>query len=234
MGRSAILAAGVNTMRILSTLAVKGVLAELLADVPGVDVIYEPTQLLLARIERGEAADVAILTETAVDDLLQKGVFAAGSRRDVAVSAVGIAVKAGAPKPDVSTPEAVRALLLAVPTLCYSRSGASGLHFARVLRDLGIADVVNAKATIIPSGFTAETLVDGRCAIAVQQVSELLVVPGIEVVGPLPDPIQETLTFSAAVFASSPHAQQARDWLASITRRDLAPQYRNHGLTLAG
>lgn len=219
-------------MRVLSTLAVKGVLAELLADAPGFEVVFEPTQLLLARIESGAAADVAILTQAAVDDLLTKGVFAAGSKRDVAVSAVGIAVKAGAPKPDISTPEAVRALLLAVPTLCYSRSGASWLHFARVLRDLGIVDAVNAKATIIPSGFTAQTLVDGRCALAVQQVSELLAVPGIEVVGPLPDPIQETLTFSAAVFAASAQPRLADEWLASITRPDLAPRYRRHGLTL--
>jgi len=219
-------------MRILSTLAVKGVLAELLADAPGFEVVFEPTQLLLARIAKCEAADVAILTQAAVDGLLASGVFAAGSKRDVAVSAVGIAVKAGAPKPDISTPEAVRALLLSVPTLCYSRSGASGLHFARVLRDLGIADAVNAKATIIPSGFTAETLVDGRCVLAVQQVSELLVVPGIEVVGPLPDPIQETLTFSAGVFAQSPRAGEANAWLAAMTRPELAAQYQRHGLAL--
>ncbi len=126
----------------------------------------------------------------------------------------------------------MRKLLLSVPSLCYSRSGASGLHFARVLRDLGIADAVNAKATIIPSGFTAETLLDGRCVLAIQQISELLVVPGIEVVGPLPDPIQETLTFSAGVFATACQPQMARDWLAAITRPELAARYRRHGLTL--
>lgn len=224
-------------MRILSTLAVKGLLEELLADSPEggarFDVVYEPTQLLMARIAKNEPADVAILTEAAVDELLASGVLAAGSKRDVAISAVGIAVKVGAPKPDIATPEAVRALLLAVPSLCYSRSGASGLHFARVLQTLGIADVVNAKATIIPSGFTAETLVDGRCAIAVQQVSELLVVPGIEVVGPLPDAIQETLTFSAGVLAGSGQKDEAARWLVSLTRPDLGAKYRRHGLALA-
>ena len=220
-------------MRILSTLAVKGLLAELLADAPGFDIVYEPTQLLLARIARGEAADVAILTQAAVDDLLAQGTFEPGSKRDVAISAIGIAVKAGAPKPDISTPEAVRTLLLEVPSLCYSRSGASGLHFARVLRELGIADAVNAKATIIPSGFTAETLVDGRCVIAIQQLSELLVVPGIKVVGPLPDPIQETLTFSAGVFAGSERAGEAARWLEAITRLELSETYMRHGLRLA-
>lgn len=220
-------------MRILSTLAVKGVLAELLAKRPDIDVVYEPTQLLMQHIDRGEPADAAILTQAAVDTLLSSGVLAAGSKRDVAISAVGIAVKAGAAKPDISTPDAVRALLLSTPTLCYSRAGASGLHFARVIHDLGIADVVNAKATIVPSGFTAETLVDDRCAIAVQQISELLVVPGIEVVGPLPDPIQETLTFTAGVFAASSHIDTARHWLASITHPDLAPAFERHGLALA-
>lgn len=220
-------------MRILSTLAVKGVLEELLATRRGFDVIYEPTQLLTARIAQNEPADVAILTEPAVDDLLASGVLVRGSKRNIAISAVGIAVKAGAPKPDISTPDAVRALLRDVPTLCYSRSGASGLHFARVLQTLGIADEVNAKATIIPSGFTAQTLVDGRCAIAVQQVSELLVVPGIEVVGPLPEPIQETLMFSAGVLARSETKDEAARWLLSLTRPELRPQYQRHGLTLA-
>lgn len=221
------------TIRILSTLAVKGLLEELLADSQGFEVIFEPTQLLMARIAKQEPADVAILTEAAVDQLLASGVLAPGLKRNVAISAVGIAVKAGAPKPDISTPEAVCALLRDVPTLCYSRSGASGLHFARVLQMLGIADEVNAKATIIPSGFTAQTLVDGRCAIAVQQISELLVVPGIEVVGPLPEPIQETLMFSAGVLARSERKEAAAQWLHSLTRPELRPQYQRHGLTLA-
>ncbi|MFX9008172.1 substrate-binding domain-containing protein, partial [Acinetobacter baumannii] len=85
----------------------------------------------------------------------------------------------------------------------------------------------------IPSGFTAEAVADGRCEIAIQQVSELLVVPGIEVVGPLPDPIQETLTFSAAVFAGAGDQRHAAAaLLETITRADLATAYARHGLTI--
>ncbi len=221
-------------MRILSTLAVKGVLAELLAQgsTPP-DVLYEPTALLMERIKRGETGDIAILTSAGVDTLAAAGTLDPASKRDVAVSAVGIAVRAGAAKPDISTPDAVRALLLRVPTLCFSRAGASGLHFARVIRQLGIADEVERKATIIPNGFTAEAVADGRCEIAIQQISELLVVPGIAVVGPLPDAIQETLTFSAAIFAGAQHRSAAKQWLADITRGELAPAYARHGLTLA-
>jgi molybdate transport system substrate-binding protein len=212
------------------------VLGELLAaspaPVPEID--YQPTALLMERVTRGARGDIAILTAAGIDALIAQGVLDGATRRDVAVSAVGIAVRAGAAHPDIATVEAVRALLLSVPTLCYSRAGASGLHFARVIRQLGIADEVERKATIIASGFTAEAVADGRCEIAIQQVSELLVVPGIEVVGPLPDPIQETLTFSAAVFAGAGvQRDAAQALLARVTRADLAPVYARHGLTLA-
>ncbi|RTL63060.1 MAG: ABC transporter substrate-binding protein [Hyphomicrobiales bacterium] len=223
-------------LRIMSTLAVKGVLGELLvaSPAPALEIDYQPTALLMERITRGARGDIAILTAAGIDALIAQGVLDGVTRRDVAVSAVGIAVRAGAAHPDIATVEAVRALLLNVPTLCYSRAGASGLHFARVIRQLGIADEVERKATIIASGFTAEAVADGRCEIAIQQVSELLVVPGIEVVGPLPDPIQETLTFSAAVFAGADGQRQAAGaLLAEITRADLAPVYARHGLTLA-
>jgi molybdate transport system substrate-binding protein len=223
-------------LRISSTLAVKGVLGELVAAYPGPtpEIDYQPTALLLEHIANGARGDIAILTASGIDALVAQAVLDGETRRDVAISAVGIAVRAGAPHPDVSTVDAVRALLLRVPTLCYSRAGASGLHFARVIRQLGIADAVERKATIIPSGFTAEAVADGRCEIAIQQVSELLVVPDIEVVGPLPDPIQETLTFSAAVFADAGNQRHAaQTFLEQITRPALAPVYARHGLTLA-
>ncbi|MDX2203509.1 MAG: substrate-binding domain-containing protein [Hyphomicrobiaceae bacterium] len=222
-------------LQVLSTLAVKGLMGELAAHLPGAapEIVYAPTALLTERIRGGARGDVAILTAAGIAALAAEGVLDGTSRRDVAVSAVGVAVRAGAPHPDLSTPEAVRRLLREVPSLCYSRAGASGLHFARVIARLGIAEEVNAKATIVPSGFTAEAVADGRCAIAIQQVSELLVVPGIEVAGPLPDAIQETLTFSAAVFADTREAPAARDLIEQITRAELAAAYARHGLRLA-
>lgn len=170
-------------MRVLSTLAVQGVLSGLLST-PGASTgsapepVFEPTALLAQRVRRGEHFDVAILTSDGIDALIRDDLLDARSKVDVAVSKVGIAVRAGAAKPDISTLETVRALLLAVPSLCYSKAGASGIFFAKVIRQLGIADEVERKATIIPSGFTAEQIVNGRCEIAIQQLSELLVVPG--------------------------------------------------------
>ena len=223
-------------MRVLSTLAVQGVLSELLAVLDAQakpDLVFEPTALLMQRLRAGEPADVAILTLDGIDALAREGLLDTGSKVDVAVSKIGIAVRNGAPKPDIATADAVRALLLRIPSLCYSKAGASGIFFAKVIRQLGIADEVVRKATIIPSGFTAEQVANGRCAIAIQQVSELLVVAGVDIVGPLPEPIQESLTFSAAVAHNPADPRAAAGFLQSLVRADLASLYERHGLSLA-
>lgn len=226
-------------MRILSTLAVQGVVGEMLPVLRAeagvaLDLVFEPTALLLQRLRAGEPADIAILTSAGIDALAQEGLLDAASKVDVAVSKVGIAVKHGAPKPDIATPQAVRALLLAVPSLCYSRAGASGIFFAKVIRELGIAEAIAHKATVIASGFTAEQVANGRCAIAIQQVSELLVVPGVDIVGPLPEPIQERLMFSAAVARAARDGRSAAGVLRALVRPGLAGLYTRHGLDLAG
>ncbi len=222
-------------MLILSTLAVKGALQELVPLYGGAapQLRLDPTALLMQSINSGSRADLAILTRAGIDTLSDSGVLSAESVRDVAISSIGIAVRQGAAMPDISSVEAVRALLLSVPSLCYSRSGASGLHFAKVIRQLGIADEVERKANIIASGFTAEAVADGRCEIAVQQVSELLVVPGIAVVGALPAAINETMTFSAAIFTDASASDEAREFLDFITDPRHAGLYRRHGLELA-
>lgn len=226
-------------MRILSTLAVQSVVGELLPVLRAeagvaLDLVFEPTALLLQRLSAGEPADIAILTSAGIDALAQEGLLDAASKVDVAVSKVGIAVKHGAPKPDIATPQAVRALLLAVPSLCYSRAGASGIFFTKVIRELGIAEAIAHKATVIASGFTAEQVANGRCAIAIQQVSELLVVPGVDIVGPLPEPIQECLMFSAAVARAARDQRPAAGVLRALVRPGLAGLYARHGLDLAG
>jgi molybdate transport system substrate-binding protein len=114
-----------------------------------------------------------------------------------------MAVPAGAPQPDISTVEALRATLLATPSLVYSRAGASGIFFAELIERLGIAAEVNAKAIVIPQGFTAEVAARGGAALAIQQVSELMAVPGIEMVGKLPEGANTCAIFSAARFAQA-------------------------------
>lgn len=194
--------------RLMSTLAIAGLLREAAPALDAalgarVEVDLAPTRALEARIRAGERADAAVLTAEAIAALSAEGVLDGLTARPLAHSRVGLAVKAGAPHPDISSVEALRRLLLGVPSLCYSRAGASGIFFAGLIERLGIAEEVGAKAVVIPQGFTAEKLVTGEAAIAFQQVSELMEVPGIEVVGPLPEGAQTVAVFSGAAFAGS-------------------------------
>jgi len=223
------------TLRLLSTLAVMGGMRELCAaweasgGVP-VEADFSPTVALLERLRAGEAADIAILTAQGIDDLIAEGVMRPNSRTDVARSFVGIAVKAGAPKPAIGTVEAFKAALLAARSVCYSRIGASGLYFAGLIERLGIAAEVNAKATVASTGFTAERLVSGEADLAVQQISELMVVPGIEVVGGLPADVQTVAMFSAGLATASPRPEAAAAFARFLASAAAAPVLRRTGL----
>lgn len=221
-------------MRVLSTLAVKGVLDALGPAIEarlGVrpDIRYDPTAVLLAAIKGGATGDVALLTRAGIDALARDGILQAGSAVDLARSKIGLAVRAGAPRPAIATPDDVVATLRDASSVCYSAAGASGQTFTRLLASLGIADIVNARALVIPAGFTAEAVRDGRAALAVQQVSELMAVDGVEVLGPLPDEMQEDMVFSGAAFALA-SGPQAAAFLRLISDPCHAPLYRSKGL----
>jgi len=193
------------SLRIISTLAVATLLRQL---VPGdAAVTYEPTAKLLARIAAGEPADLAFLTREAVQSLAAAGTLVAP--RDVARSFVGLAVRAGGARPDISTVAALRATLLAAPSLAYSRAGASGIFFAGLIERLGIAQAVNARATVIEQGFTAALAASGEVALAVQQVSELMAVEGVDIVDRLPEGANTAAVFSAGIFADAKSGSQA-------------------------
>jgi molybdate transport system substrate-binding protein len=220
-----------TTIRILSTLAVMGAMRDVSTQYSAAEIKadFAPTVALLERLRGGEAADIAILTAQGIDDLIAEGVVRPGTRTDIARSFVGIAVKAGARKPDISSVAAFKATLLAARTVAYSRIGASGIFFAALLDRLGLADTM--KTLVVPSGFTAERLVTGEADLAVQQISELMMVPGIEVVGPLPTDIQTVATFSAGLLCQSVEAAALLRFLASPV---VAPVLRRTGLELAG
>jgi molybdate transport system substrate-binding protein len=165
--------------------------------------VWDPTVALMKRIEAGERADAIIAIDWALDELASKGMLDTATRRPVAQASVGVAVLAGMPKPDISSAERLRQTLLDTPSLVYSRAGASGIYFEKLIDRLGIGDAIRAKATVIPVGLTGEKVANGEVALAIQQVSELRAVPGIDLVGPLPAEVQATTDFSAAVFSDA-------------------------------
>jgi molybdate transport system substrate-binding protein len=222
-------------LEILSTRAVQGALPGLIAAFERtagaqVAVDFGPTNAMLTRIKGGERADIAILSHEGVEELAEAGILDGGSAVDLVRSVVGLAVKAGAPKPDIATAEALKETLLAAHSICYSGLGASGGFFGKLIKQLGIADAVNAKATIIPTGLTGELAARGEVQMAVQQVSELRAVPGIDIVGPLPATLQTPTVFSAAVFAGSAQADTARAFLETLTSAEAAQAFRDTGL----
>jgi len=225
----------VNRLRLLSTLAVMGAMRDLAATYEtdtgqAIEADFSPSAALLQRLRDGEAADIAILTAQGIDDLTREGLIRPGSRTDVALSHIGVAVKAGAPKPDIGSVAALRSVLLGARAVADSRIGASGIYFAALIRQLGIEDAVNARAVVVPSGFTAERLVSGEADLAVQQVSELMVVPGIEVVGPLPPEVQTVATFSAGLLATSAQPEDAAALLRFLASPSAAAALRRSGL----
>jgi molybdate transport system substrate-binding protein len=224
-----------SPLRVLSTLAVQGALPRLIAGFERsagarVAAHFAPTIGLLDRIDAGEAADVAILTRDGIDALVGRGLLDGATVTDLVQSLVGLAVKAGKAKPDIATAEALKRTLLAARSIAYSRIGASGVLFARLIERLGIAAEVNAKATIIPAGLTGELAARGETGLAVQQLSELMLVPGLDIVGPLPLELQTPGVFSAAVFTGSTRASLACTFLRSLASADAAEAFRAAGL----
>jgi molybdate transport system substrate-binding protein len=224
-----------DVVRVLSTLALMGAVRDVAgryqaAGGARIDADFAPTLGLLDRLRGGETADVVILTKEALDDLATQGSVVAASCVDLARSYVGIAVKAGAAHPDIATEPSLRAALLGARSIAYSRIGASGIFFAQLIERLGIASEINARARIIPSGLTAALLVSGEADLAVQQISELKQVAGVEVVGPIPRALQAAAVFSAGRWAASAKAEQADALLKYLASPEVAPVLRESGL----
>ncbi len=205
-------------LRVLSTLGLAGVLQDLAPHLPALDLQLAPTQTLMGRIAAGERGDVAILTDVAIDELVAGGILDGASRMDLARSHVGVAVRQGASRPDIATSEAFVAALLGARSVVLSRAGASGLHMAGLLDRLSIADAVYRKAVVIPSGFTGELVARGEAELAIQQISELMMVPGLDILGRLPRGIEGVSVFTAALFiGASDAASQVLQALRAAT-----------------
>ena len=186
------------------------------------------------RVLDGEAFDVVVLASDAIDKLIAAGRVLADSKVDVVQSGVAVAVKAGAAHPDIATEEAVKRVVLAAPTLGYS-TGPSGVQLAKLFERWGIAPEIAARIVTAPPGVPVGVLVArGEVALGFQQLSELMHLEGIDVLGPLPPAIQITTTFSAGVCAASTQADAARALLAFLASPGTAPTKQRHGMQSSG
>ena len=191
---------------------------------------WRPTAAIMTSIGEGRRADVIIAIDASMDKLVANGIVRSASRIRLADSVLGVGVKRGAAKPDVSTVAAFSQAMLAARAVAYSKAGASGIYFAALIQRLGIAEAVNARAVVIPMGFTAEKVASGEADLAIQQVSELMSVPGIEVAGPFPAELQTVSTFDAAIFADAANPEGAAAFIAALSKPAAAKAYADGGL----
>ena len=182
------------------------------------------------RLARGEPVDVLIMVASALDDLVKQGKVVPASRVDIAKSYIGMAVKAGAPKPDISTVDALKRTLLAAKSIAYSDS-ASGVYLSTVgFKKLGIADEIAGKSRMIPATPVGEIVAKGEAELGFQQLSELMPVPGIELVGPLPPGIQLVTPYAAGISVDSKEPAAAKAFIAFLTSPGVAPTVKGFGL----
>ena len=178
------------------------------------------------RVLNGEAVDLTILPKPLMDELLKHGKVVPGTTVNIAHTDVGMGVRAGGPKPDISSIEAFTHSLLAVKSIVYpdpARGGASGIYFVRVLDRLGIADQMRPKTKLLPQGYTAELVAKGEAEMAIQLANEILAVPGVEFV-PLPPELQTTdFVFAAGIAVSARQPELAKDLIRALSAPTAAP-----------
>ncbi len=231
-------AAGPSAIKVLtshSSFSVLDALAPAFEQATGQQVAIEAdsAKTMLARIKGGETADVLVIGKSAADELAQLGIVVSGSRRPFARACVGVAVRAGAPRPDISSVDAFKRSMLAAKSIAHTVNGASGMYVPVLMERLGIAAQMKPKTVTRPGGYIARVVATGEAEIAIQQIVELLAVPGVELVGPLPDEIQKVFETLAAVFTASKRSTAAEALLRFLLAPASAGVFREKGLELA-
>jgi molybdate transport system substrate-binding protein len=232
-----LLAAAVNAadINVVSTQATEEAYKELVAQFEKasghkVTTFFSGTLNVQKKLADGEPYDLIIMAGPAIDEQIKLGKAVAGSRVDVAKSGTGMAVRKGAPKPDISSVDALKRTLLTVKSIGYS-TGPSGLYMLSVFEKLGIAGEVKGKLRQTPSGVFVGTLIaNGDTEVGFQQISELVHFAGIDYVGPLPGDLQRMTMFSAGLHSGAKQADAARALVKFLTAPAAAPVIRKHGL----
>jgi molybdate transport system substrate-binding protein len=203
-----------------------------------VTAIFAAPGVIKDRILADEPMDVLVFPAPGLDDLAKRGKIAADSRIVLARSGMGIAARSGAPKPDISTPEALKRTLLAAKSIIYTDPALrspSGIHFANVLERLGIAEEMKAKSKLHNGvGFNAEFVASGEVELAIQQISEIIPVKGAELVGPLPTDLQLTTVFAAGIGVGAKEQTAAKEFIKFLASPAAAAVIKATGMEPGG
>jgi len=226
-------------LKLYSTIAVQPVLEILMprfetANGVKIAAAWGTAPQLVKRLQHGEAGDVLLLNRAGIDAMLGAHRLVPASVTPIASSPTAVAVKQGAPRPDISSEAALKQSLQAAKAISYSHpdnGGASGIYFAKLLDRWGLREAIDAKTSFPPpGGLSAQFLPGGEVAFAIQQVPELLQVPGVEIVGPLPGDLHFVTHFVAGVETQSTRAELAKAFIAFLVSPEAKALFRDKGL----
>jgi molybdate transport system substrate-binding protein len=225
-----------NALRVLVSNGMKGTMEELQPQCEkavgrSLAIQFGSTASLKKRIEMGEAFDVTIITTEAIGDLIKQGRLTGASRTDVGRSELGIGIRAGAPKPDIRTPVALKKTLQEAKSITYPQDGASRGSIEKMFERMGIAADVKPRIILAPgSGPATESVAAGQAAMVITLFSEIVPIHGVEILGPLPGEYQADIRFGAATSATSKNAEAAQALIAFISGPKAAPVLKAKGI----
>jgi molybdate transport system substrate-binding protein len=233
--------AAAATLKILTGGAFKQVVVALVPEFEAhtgqrVEVRNDTAGALSRRIAGGETFDLAVITPPVLQALAAQGHVAADGIVPLAKVAIGVAVKSGTPKPEIGTAEQFKQAVLDARKVAYvdpAAGGSSGIYLDALFQRMGIADQVRAKAVLVPGGLVAERLVNGEADLAIHQISEILPVAGVTLVGPLPDAIQNYTTYAGAVSSRAANPEAAKAFLAALGGQQALEVLRSKGMAPA-
>ena len=229
-----------NAVRIMGSNGVKGVIDELRAQCEKavgrpLAIDFNTSASVRQRIQAGESFDAAILTSEIIDELIKSGKIAAAGRADIARSGIGFGIRAGATKPDISTPEAVKRTLLAAKSITYVPDGASRVHIEKMLNDLGIANDVKAKTVFAKGADEAtQSAADGKVELVLTLISEIVPTRGLELIGPFPAKYQNYVSFAAGISPSAKNPEAAKALIQFLTSPAATPTFKSKGMDRVG
>jgi molybdate transport system substrate-binding protein len=221
-------------LKVLSSTALKAAMEELgpqfeRASEYKLAITYGPSAALKPQIEAGETFDLAMITPASIDDLIKQGRIEAGSRSNIGRTGIGVAIRAGAPKPDISTVAAFKRALLDAKSITYgdpARGGLSSVYFVSLLERLGIADQIKAKAKLGTPSEGVRPVATGEAELGIGQASEIPLVPGVELLGPFPAELQSYTNVTAGIGTHAKEANGAKALIKFLTSPVALPVYK--------
>jgi molybdate transport system substrate-binding protein len=225
-----------NTLRVMGSNGVKGVIDELRSQCEKaagrpLAIDFNTSASVRQRIQSGESFDVAILTSEVIDELIKAGKIASAGRAEIARSGIGFGIRAGAKKPDISTPEAVKRTLLNAKSITYVPDGASKVHIEKMLNDLGIANEMKPKTVFAKGADDAtQSAADGKVELVLTLISEIVPTHGLDLIGPFPAKYQNYVSFAAGVSPNSKNTEAAKGLTQFLTSPAVASTLKAKGM----